>query len=51
MRFDQATGVLYITDAHPDDAGEYVCSASNALGRGSATATLEYIGWCMAFTK
>jgi len=41
---DAETGMLRITDAVRDDAGEWECVAVNELGTGSATTTLNYIG-------
>jgi hypothetical protein len=37
-------GHLTIIEATKEDAGEWECTATNALGTGSATAVLDYIG-------
>lgn len=44
MTYDDLSGVLQITDAQPEDSGNYLCTATNKLGRGTAVASLEYIG-------
>lgn len=43
VSFD-SDGHLTITEATKQDAGEWECTATNALGTGSATAVLDYIG-------
>lgn len=43
VSFD-ADGLLTISDATKEDAGEWECITTNALGTGTATAFLDYIG-------
>lgn len=39
-------GLLTITDATKEDAGQWECIATNALGTGTDVALLDYIGLC-----